>query len=321
MNKVCPIRKRHGVPCLFLCLAEHGGCLQPIPCYNFFQKKLQSDILKLNAAGVHLISVFTRRVILKGVVKVAHYEKFSRQGLGHIFLHLRRGYRIGEDGQRIYVNYSNKEIDTSRSHLNYNLNLNEQGVPANQQKMYERILRGDTLPEGYSLTVNNRKDLKVLCRWVVSLPDDVKKEDERKFFQAVYVFLKGEYQHCVVPVFYDKKKDIYKISANELITRSELKTFHDRLSKAVESSLGYKVSIMTGESSLRREQGLRGSIDMLKYKAMKMAEEYANLKERVQASGLKLSADMAKYITETGQRERFAEYQRQKQQDEKNIER
>lgn len=261
---------------------------------------------------------------------MAHYEKFSRQGLGHIFLHLRRGYRIGEDGQRIYVNFSNREIDTSRSHLNYNLHTNEQGVPKNQQQEYERILQGDTLPAGCSLTINSRKDLKVLCSWVVSLPDDVQPEDESRFFQAVYDYLKKEYPHCVsawvhmdeagkhhlhfafVPVFYDKKKDIYKISANELITRNELKGFHDKLSKAVESVLGYRVSIMTGESSLRREQGLRGSIDMLKYKALKMAEEYAALKEKVQTSGLQLSADMARYISQTGQRERFAEYQRQK---------
>ena len=66
---------------------------------------------------------------------------------------------------------------------------------------------------------------------------------------------------------------------------------------------------MTGESELRREQGLRGSIDILKYKAQKLAEEYATLKEKFQGSGLKLSAEMAQYIVRTGQKEQFAEYQ------------
>lgn len=67
---------------------------------------------------------------------------------------------------------------------------------------------------------------------------------------------------------------------------------------------------MTGEATLRRGQGLRGSIDILKYKAQKLAEEYATLKEKFQGSGLKLSAEMAQYIVCTGQKEQFAEYQR-----------
>ena len=77
-----------------------------------------------------------------------------------------------------------------------------------------------------------------------------------------------------------------------------------------EQDLGYEVSIMTGEATLRREQGLRGSIDILKYKAQKLAEEYATLKETFQGSGSKLSAEMAQYIVCTGQKEQFAEYQR-----------
>ena len=114
---------------------------------------------------------------------------------------------------------------------------------------------------------------------------------------------------------------MHKISANELVNRNDLKTFHNELSKAVETALGYPVSIMTGESELRREQGLRGSVDILKYKAQKMLEEYVTLKEKFKGSGLKLSADMAKFIVESGQKERFAEYQRLKDEINKNLER
>ena len=259
---------------------------------------------------------------------MAHYEKFNKQGLGHIFAHVRRAYTINENGCKRYVNFGNKEIDTTRTHLNYNLCLNENGVPANQQRQYERIMQGKTLPDGHSLVINNRKDLRVVCSWVVTLPENVQAGDEHQFFQAVYDHLKMQYPHCVsaychydeagrphlhylfVPVFYDKKKDIYKVSANELVDRKALTVFHDALSKAVASELGYEVSIMTGESTLRREQGLRGSIDILKYKAQKLAEEYTALKEKFQGSGLKLSAEMAQYIVRTGQKEQFAEYQR-----------
>lgn len=55
---------------------------------------------------------------------------------------------------------------------------------------------------------------------------------------------------------------------------------------------------MTVEIALRREQGLWDSVDMMKYKALKMAEEYAALSR----DGLKLAADMAKYITQNGQK-------------------
>lgn len=270
---------------------------------------------------------------------MAHYEKFAKQGLGHIFLHFRRGYKLDKDGNKVYVNFGNKEIDTTKSHLNYNLNVNEQGIPYNQEKQFERIMQGKTLPSGATLVVNNRKDLKVLCSWVVSLPDDVRTEDEDLFFKAVYDHLKEKYPHCVsafvhkdeagkkhlhyslVPIFYDVKKNIYKVSANELVDRNALKTFHNELSNAVENALGYPVSIMTGESELRREQGLRGSVDILKFKAEKMLEEYVALKDKFNESGLKLSADMAKYIVESGQKEQFVKYQKLKDELNKNNER
>ena len=259
---------------------------------------------------------------------MAHYEKFDKRGLGHIFLHFRRGYTIDKNGQKKYVNFSNKEIDTSKSYLNYNLNVNENGVPFNQQKQYERIMKSLTLPKGYTLTVNNRKDLKVMCSWVVSLPDDVPTQDEDRFFKAVYGFLKERYSHCVsafvhkdelgkdhlhyafVPVFYDSKRDVYKISANELVNRNELKVFHNDLSKWVETVLGYRVSVMTGECLLRREQGLRGSIDIVKYKSEMLAKEYNELKEKVKNSDETIIADMADYIIKTGQSEHFLSYQK-----------
>ena len=124
----------------------------------------------------------------------------------------------------------------------------------------------------------------------------------------------GYMHYLFVPIFHDPKKDIYKVSANELVDRRALTTFHHDLSKAVENDLGYEVSIMTGETTLRREQGLRGSIDILKYKAQKLAEEYASLKDKFQGEGLKLSADMAQYIIRTGQRDQFAKFQKEKEQ-------
>ena len=82
-----------------------------------------------------------------------------------------------------------------------------------------------------------------------------------------------------------------------------------------------KANIITGESSLRREQGLRGCIDILKFKAEKMAKEYATVKERFNGSEIKLATDMADYIIKTKQKEPFSEFQGQKNEPENGLER
>ncbi len=270
---------------------------------------------------------------------MAHYEKFGRGSLGHLFLHMQRAFTTKENGEREYINFGNRDIDTKRTPLNYNLCRNENGKPINQRKRYQKILSGKTIPQGKELKINDRKDLKVVCGWVVTLPDDVHRGDDRKFFEAVYSFLVSKYPHCIsafchydecqhgsenngcdlkahmhylfVPIYFDKVKDIYKVSANEVVTRKELRSFHDELSKAVEVALGYRVSIMTGEFS-DRENGMRVSVDMLKYKAEKLSNEYNQLKEQVKNSDEKLSVDMANYIVSSGQTEHFLSYQKSK---------
>ena len=278
---------------------------------------------------------------------MAHYEKFSKQGVGHIFLHVRRAYKIGEDGRREYVNFGNKDIDTTRSHLNYNLCVNEAGTPPNQRERYEAILAGKTLPDGKELIVNKRKDLKVVCGWVVTIPDDVRPGDDKSFFKAVYKHLLEKYPHCIaaychydecqhgsektgchlkahmhflfVPIYFDKKKGAYKISANELVGKKELQSFHDELSETVAKELGYKVSIKTGEFSDKEND--RKSVDILKFKVGKLAADYHQIKDRFENEGLQLAADLAKYIVKTGQKDRFADFQEQQKREAENYNR
>ena len=128
---------------------------------------------------------------------MAHYEKFGRGSLGHLFLHMQRAFTTKENGEREYINFGNRDIDTKRTPLNYNLCRNENGKPINQRKRYQKILSGKTIPQGKELKINDRKDLKVVCSWVITLPNDVKKGDDRRFFQAVYDFLVNKYPHCI----------------------------------------------------------------------------------------------------------------------------
>lgn len=67
---------------------------------------------------------------------MAHYEKFGRGSLGHLFLHMQRAFKTKENGEREYINFGNRDIDTKRTPLNYNLCRNENGKPINQRKRY-----------------------------------------------------------------------------------------------------------------------------------------------------------------------------------------
>ena len=49
---------------------------------------------------------------------MAHLEKYSRAQLGHILKHDSRAKDLNGN----YIKFGNEEIDTSRTHLNYNLN-------------------------------------------------------------------------------------------------------------------------------------------------------------------------------------------------------
>ena len=49
-----------------------------------------------------------------------------------------------------------------------------------------------------------------------------------------------------VPVTYDKKKERYKVSAFEVITKKDLQSFHSDLEKYINKELGYEIAILNG---------------------------------------------------------------------------
>ncbi|MGG3047178.1 plasmid recombination protein, partial [Bacillus anthracis] len=107
----------------------------------------------------------------------------------------------------------------------------------------------DRLSEVHCL---NRKDVKVCVDWVVTLPESLKvvsKKEKREFFEKTYEFLANRYggeknvlsanihndetkphmHFAFMPVVWDEKKQREKVSAKEVLTRKELKTFHQDL--------------------------------------------------------------------------------------------
>lgn len=178
---------------------------------------------------------------------MAHVAKYSKSACGHMCAHYER--RIDDNGE--YIKFGNESIDTTKTHLNYNL------APHNESQI-------DFIKKRCSeVKCLKRNDVKVMCSWVVTLPKDFPRKDEDEFFKKTYKFLEDKYNKenvvsayvhkdevtphmhfAFVPVVYDLKKDINKISAKERITRQDLKTFHNELEKHLRQHFNFEVNIL-----------------------------------------------------------------------------
>lgn len=214
---------------------------------------------------------------------MAHCVKLSKAACGHMFKHYERAK--DEFGQ--YVKFGNTEIDPARTPNNYNLAPDRgisQGEFVRQRCSEVRCL--------------NRKDVNVMCSWVVTMPKDLEPGKTKDFMQATYDFLENRYgkenvvsayvhldevtphmHFAFVPVTYDAKKDLYKVSACEVVNRTELRVFHKELQAHLEKALECDVNILTG---ITQEQGGNKSVSELK-KLSEQAELLENEKNRLEA--------------------------------------
>lgn len=177
---------------------------------------------------------------------MAHVQKFSRNAIGHMTKHFERA----KDENGAYIKFGNKEIDITKSEQNYNL------APVNNQIKFIK-------KRCEEVKCLNRKDVNIMCSWVVTLPKSFPIEREKEFFEQTYKFLKEKYREenvisayvhkdeitphlhfAFVPVVKDKKTKIEKVSAYECLNRKELKEFHPALSKHLENYFGFEVGII-----------------------------------------------------------------------------
>lgn len=130
---------------------------------------------------------------------------------------------------------SNKDIDPSRSHLNYS--LLDHGLMSPYD--YYRARR----QEVYCMP---RKDVKPLIGWVLTAPQTLPLEEHENFFRASFDFVSARYgpenmvqavvhqdesgqphlHICFMPIVPDTRRDGEKICANDVLTRRDLQTFH-----------------------------------------------------------------------------------------------
>lgn len=174
-----------------------------------------------------------------------HVEKYEKTAVGHLLKHY----------DRTAEHIGNREVDRSKSSLNYNLCEREQGAFAYYQKRLSEV------------KCQNRKDVKTLCDWVITLPQKPFTErGEREFFKVAYKELCRRYgsdnitsawvhrdekgqphlHFCFIPVVLDKKKNILKVSAKEALNKAELCTIHKDMEKVMEATFKRDVGILNG---------------------------------------------------------------------------
>jgi hypothetical protein len=204
---------------------------------------------------------------------MANVKHYHRSGVTAILNHVKRT-----------DNYSNKDIDCSRSKYNYSLTKND------PHEAYKK-----RLSEVHCL---NRANVNTLSSWCVTLPKGVKKEDQRKFFEETVKFLNDRYgekncvsaevhydettphlHYCFIPIVFDIKRQREKVDRKSIFTLKELKTFHSDLQSHITQVLGYEVPILNGELKNRKNLSINELKERTAQKLEKIEQSYDLKKE------------------------------------------
>lgn len=207
---------------------------------------------------------------------MANLQKYTKSATGHLTKHFERGKDINGD----YIKFGNQDIDTEKSDLNYNLAPEHNQIDFIRQRCSE-------------VQCLNRKDVNVMCSWVVTAPKNLDQAEEKAFFKNTYDFLANRYgeknvisayvhldeksphmHFAFVPVALDKNKGIEKVSAKEVITRNDLQSFHTDLEKHLERALGHEVDVLNEAT----KEGNKSIDELKKGTAIK---EVSEIKQKV----------------------------------------
>lgn len=178
---------------------------------------------------------------------MAHLEKYTAAATGHMLAHYDRTHSS-----------STSNIDESRTAMNYDLAETDQPLPA-LDFLHNRMSE---------IKVLKRANVNVMCDWVITAPESLTPEELPLFFDECYKFLNNRYgkenvitapvhmdetsphiHYAFVPVVIDKKKGIPKLSAKECITKKDLNTFHQDLTKYMTAVFGRDIGILNGATA------------------------------------------------------------------------
>lgn len=153
---------------------------------------------------------------------MAHLKKNTRGAVPGLAVHF----------ERKTDHHTNKEIDVAKTYLN-------QDLMTDGSDMLSRF--NERLNDVYCM---KRDDVKALATWIVTLPEELSEvpyEQQSAFFEATKQFLDDRYgpenavaavvhydettphlHYAFVPVVFDAKKERYKVSAKQVLTRHDL---------------------------------------------------------------------------------------------------
>lgn len=227
---------------------------------------------------------------------MAHAAKYAQCDIIGLAIHYER---------REGCELSNKDIDLSRTHENYNLAQDLQPLKT------EHYIK-QRLSEVHHM---NRKDIKVMVDWIVTLPKNVPNQDERKFFEFTYQFLKEEYgeknvigawvhmdektphiHFSFLPVITDE--GIEKLNCKKVITKQKLKNFHPRLGTYLEKYLGYLPEVQNDATinGNRTVKELKMEEDLSLKKVIKNVNEHLKASENIVSKANEIDFEPSSFI-------------------------
>jgi Plasmid recombination enzyme. len=225
----------------------------------------------------------------KETVIMASLKKYIRS---HVLRTLKHNLRTANS-------YLNQDIDFSKSCDNYQLFSHACSNTDKPLSPYEYFK--SRLSEVY---VHNRKDVKVLAEWVITLPQEIDgKDDEIKFFKTCVDFLSERYGYqnridatvhvdevvndigqphlhfTFIPCTSDdnpKHKECDKVCASEILSKFEYRTFHTDLQGAIDAAK-IKANVVSG---ITKSNGGNKSVRELKLETRIMSLERELERER-----------------------------------------
>lgn len=228
-----------------------------------------------------------------------HVTKYGKGTLGHMLGHYDRSKEgLGEN------------VDPDRTAQNYNLAVEDQ--PLKQLDFVHKRLS--------EVRCLKRKDVNVLYDWVITMPKDLAEEYREPFFKAAYAFFANKYGHknvvsayvhmdeaqphmhfAFVPVVKDQKRDGWKLSAKEAITRADLQHIHEQVQGYITQALDVQVNLlneMTVNGNRSIAELKRGTaveaVNKLKSEQKELMQEVSYLKDKRKVVADRYEADTFK---------------------------
>lgn len=205
---------------------------------------------------------------------MAHVAKFSQSALGHMNNHYER---VSDD----CVRRGNTNIDSTRTHMNYNLAADMQ-PKSGTDFIAERL---------GNVRVQNRADVIKMADWVVTQPKTLPPERSREFFQHTFQFLSDRYgeknvvsayvhmdettphlHFAFVPVTKNTGKSAVKfpekLCARQVLTRHDLQTFHTDLQRYLQTKMQCRVDVLNENTAADKPE----YVEMTQFKRQKAIE-------------------------------------------------